>query len=332
VPNFSHPDRRQFLASSFALTAPLWPAHGALAHGADNWPQKPIRIIVPNPAGGTADLLPRLIAEQLGAKLGQPIVIENRPGAAGNIAAEYLYNAEPDGYTLMAAPPPSLSINISLYPKLSYDPAKFVPITVLASVPNALLVHPSLPVQDAQEFIAYARANPDKLSYASQGNGSTSHLTAELFKLKTGVRMLHVPYKGDAPALADLLAGHVNLMFGNIGVASAHLRSGKLRILAVTSTTRVTAMPGIPAMNELVPGVVAVAWFAMVAPPRTPSAIAARISAAVGEILRTPEMLRRYAENGADPVGNSPQEMAAWMKEDTERWRAVIQAGQIRVD
>ena len=287
---------------------------------------------MPNPAGGTADLLPRLIAEQLGTRLGQPIVIENRPGAAGNIAAEYIYNAEPDGYTLMAAPPPPLSINISLYPKLAYDPAKFVPVTVLAQVPNALMINPALPVQNVQEFIAYARANPDKLSYASQGNGSTAHLTAELFKLKTGVRMVHVPYKGDAPALSDLLAGHVQLMFGNVGAASVHLKSGKLRILAVTSAKRIAAMPSIPAMNEVVPGVVAVAWFALVAPPNTPPAIAAQLSATVAEILRTPEMAQRYAEVGATPIGNTPEEMALWMREDTERWRAVIREGHITVD
>ena len=325
------PNRRRFMASSLLL-ASAWPATQASAQTTGAWPQKLIRIVVPNPVGGTADLLPRLISEQLASKLGQPIIIENRPGAAGNIAAEYVFNAEPDGYTLMAAPPPPLSINISLYPRLNYDPARFVPITVLALVPNALMVHPSLPVQTVQEFIAYARANPDKLSYASQGNGSTSHLTAELFKLKTGLRMLHVPYKGDAPAMADLLAGHVNLMFGNVAAAAAHVRSGRLRLLAVTSSKRLAAMPEIPAMNELVPGVVAVAWFALVAPPRTPAAIAARLSASVAEILRSPDIARRYAEVGATPVGDTPEEMAAWMKEDTERWRAVIKAGHISLD
>jgi tripartite-type tricarboxylate transporter receptor subunit TctC len=327
----SSPLRRSFVAC-FLMLAALWPATAALAQTAGVWPQKLIRIVVPNPAGGTADLLPRLISEQLTAKLGQPIIIENRPGAAGNIAAEYVFNAEPDGYTLMAAPPPPLSINVSLYPKLSYDPAKFVPITVLANVPNALLVHPSLPVHTVQEFMAYAKANPDKLTYASQGNGSTSHLTAELFKLKTGLRMVHVPYKGDAPAMADLLAGHVNVMFGNVAAASAHVRSGKLRLLAVTSSKRLASMPTIPAMNEVVPGVIAVAWFALVAPPRTPPAIAARLSATVGDILRSPDMIRRYSEVGAEPVGNTPEDMAAWMKEDTERWRAVIKAGNITID
>ncbi len=324
-------NRRQFMAASLALGVG-WPASGALAQAGDAWPQKPIRIVVPNPAGGAADLVPRLIAEQLGIKLGQSIIIDNRPGAAGNIAAEYLFNAKPDGYTLMAAPPPTLSINVSLYPKLNYDPAKFVPITVLALVPNTLTIHPSLPVQTVQEFIAYAKANPDKLSYASQGNGSTAHLTAELFKLKTGTRMLHVPYKGDAPAIADLLAGHVNVMFGNVAALAAHVQSGKLRLLAVTSSKRLASMPDIPALNEIVPDVVAVAWFGLVAPPRTPPAIAARLSATVADILRSPDIARRYAEVGLLAVGNTPDEMAAWMKEDTERWRAVIKAGNISVD
>ncbi len=334
MPKTSASQRRALLASALTATtlATLFPAAHSWAQTAPAWPQKPIRIIVPNPAGGTADLLPRLISEQLASRLGQPVIIENRAGAAGNIAAEYVYNIEPDGYTLMAAPPPPLSINISLYPKLNYDPAKFVSITVLAAVPNALLVHPSVPAQTAEEFIAYAKANPDKLSYASQGNGSTAHLTAELFKLKSGTRLVHVPYKGDAPAMADLLGGHVNVMFGNVAAAAAHVRSGKLRMLAVTSSKRLAAQPNLPALSELVPGVVGVAWFAMVAPPKTPPAIAARLSSTIAEILRSPEMSKRYAEVGAEPVGNTPEEMAAWQKEDTERWRAVIKAGNITVD
>ena len=331
----SQPDadisRRKLVASSLLLAAPAWTLQSAQAQGGA-WPQKLIRIVVPNPPGGTADLFPRLIAEPLAKRLGQAIVVENKPGAAGNIAAEYLFNAEPDGYTLMAAPPPPLSINVSLYPKLNYAPSKFVPVTVMALVPNVLMVHPSLPVKTVQEFMAYAKANPDKISYASQGNGSTAHLTAELFKLKTGLQMLHVPYKGDAPAMADLLAGHVNVMFGNIAAASAHARSGKVRILAVTSAARQAAMPNLPALNELIPGMIAMAWFALVAPPRTPPEIAAKLSATVAEILNLPEIVQRFAEVGAEPVGNTPEEMAIWMRDDTERWRAVIKAGNIRVD
>jgi tripartite-type tricarboxylate transporter receptor subunit TctC len=325
------PNRREFISTSLALSMPIVTSE-ASAQNSTAWPQRTIKIVVPNPAGGSADLFPRLISEALMAKLGQTIVIENKPGAAGNIAAEFVYGSEPDGYTLMAAPPPPLSINVSLYPKLNYEPSKFVPITILSIVPNALMVHPSVPANSVQELIAFAKANPDKLSYASQGNGSTAHLTAELFKQKTGTKMVHVPYKGDAPAVADLLAGHVNVMFGNVAQASAHLRSGKLKVLAVTSAKRISSMPNTVAMQEIVPGVVAVAWFAMVAPPKTPAAIVNRLSSLIGEILRTPEMARRFAEVGAEPIGNTPEEMALWMKEDTERWRQVIKNGGVTID
>jgi tripartite-type tricarboxylate transporter receptor subunit TctC len=325
------PNRREFIGTSLALSMPILVPE-ASAQNNTAWPQKTIKIVVPNPAGGSADLFPRLISESLMAKLGQTIVIENKPGAAGNIAAEFVYGSEPDGYTLMAAPPPPLSINVSLYPKLNYEPSKFVPITILSIVPNALMVHPSVPVNTVQELIAFAKANPDKLSYASQGNGSTAHLTAELFKQKTGTKMVHVPYKGDAPAVADLLAGHVNVMFGNVAQATAHLRSGKLKVLAVTSAKRISSMPNTVAMQEVVPGVVAVAWFAMVAPPKTPAAIVNRLSSLISDILRTPEMARRFAEVGAEPIGNTPEEMALWMKEDTERWRQVIKTGGVTID
>jgi len=295
------------------------------------YPVKPIRMVVGYAPGGGSDIMGRLIAQQIAETLGQQVVVENRAGAAQNIAAELVAKSPADGYTLFLSSA-ALGINVSLYPKLNYDPARFVPITVLAAVPNVLMVHPSLPVHTVQEFIAYARANPDKLSYASQGRGSTAHLTAELFKMKTGTSMVHVPYKGDAPAIADLLAGHVQLMFGNIAAATTHARAGKLRILAVTGPKRLASLPDTPPMNEVVPGVIGVAWFAMVAPPGTPLPIAARISSTVADILRTPDIQRRFAEVGAEPIGNTPEEMAVWMKEDTERWRAVIKAGNIKVD
>lgn len=298
----------------------------------NSWPQRAIHIIVPNPAGGSADLLPRLISEALSLKVAQPVVVENRPGAAGNIAAEWFSNVEPDGYTLFAAPPPSLSINVSLYPKINYDPSKFVPITILATVSNALLVHPSISANSVQELIAFSKANPDKLAYASQGNGSTSHLTAELFKQKTGAPMVHVPYKGDAPAIADLLAGHVHVMFGNIAAASSHLKSGKLKLLAVTSAKRLTNYPQVPCVNETIPGFISVTWFGVVAPPKTPMALAQKISKTMTEILKTPEMIKKYAEVGAEVVANTPEELAQWMREDTERWRTVIKTGNVTID
>ena len=296
------------------------------------WPQNPIRMVVPNPAGGAADMFPRMVAEPLSARLGQPVIIENKPGAAGNIAAEMLANAEPNGYTLMAAPPPPLSINVSLYPKLNYDPARFTPITVLSAVPNVLMVHPSVPVNTAKEFLSYVQANPGKLSYASQGSGSTAHLTAELFKLKTKTHMVHIPYKGDASAIADLIAGHVQVMFGNISAGLVHARAGKVKILAVTGPKRLASMPDVPTMQEIVPGVVAVAWFAVVAPPNTPAPIAHKLSTTLADILRTPDIKRRMAEVYAEPIGNTPEEMAQWMREDTERWRQVIREGKIQVD
>ncbi len=296
------------------------------------WPQKAIHIIVPNPAGGSADLLPRLISEALSLKVSQPVVVENRPGAAGNIAAEWFSNVEPDGYTLFAAPPPSLSINVSLYPKINYDPSKFVPITILATVSNALLVHPSISASTVQELIAFSKANPDKLAYASQGNGSTSHLTAELFKQKTGAPMVHVPYKGDAPAIADLMAGHVQIMFGNIAAASSHLKTGKLKLLAVTSAKRLSGYPSVPCINETIPGFISVTWFGVVAPPKTPMALAQKISKTMADILKTPEMMKKYAEVGAEVVANTPEELGQWMKEDTERWRAVIKTGNVTID
>ena len=299
---------------------------------AQAWPSKPVRLIVPNPAGGTADSLPRMLAEALTQKLGQPVVVENRPGAAGNIGAEAVYKAEPDGSVFLAAPPPALTVNPSLYPKLNHDPTRFEPVTVMATVPNALLVHPSLPVQTLKEFLEYAKANPGKLSYASQGSGSTAHLTAELFKLKTGIDMTHVPYKGDAPAVSDLLAGHVQVMFGNVAAGLNHVRNGKLKMLAVTSPRRLPGLPELTTVQESVPGVVAVTWFGIVAPPQTPAAITQKLSLTVAEILKTPEMTRRFAEAGAHAVGNTPQDMATWMKEDAERWAQVIKAAQIKVD
>ena len=326
-------DRRQALAL-LAATGGLsgLPILSAWADGVSDWPQRPIRLIVPNPAGGSADVLPRLLCEALSTKLNQAVIVDNRPGAAGNIGAEWFNAAEPDGYTLMASPPTTLTINVSLYPKINYDPSKFVPIAVIATVSNALLVHPSVPAQTLQEFISYVRANPDKLAYASQGNGSTAHLTAELFKQKTNTRLTHIPYKGDAPAIADLLAGHVQVMFGNLSAASAHLKSGKLRLLAVTSPKRNPNHPQIPAISEVIPGLVSVTWFGVVAPPKTPLAIASKISKAIAEVLRSPEIIKKYEDLGAEPVGNAPEELAQWMREETVRWREVIKSGNMTID
>src|SRR6266568_1333211 len=257
--------RRFLLAAAFGL------ALCASAHAQD-YPARPIRIVVPYPAGGSADLLPRIFAEKLGAKWGQAVLVENRPGAGGNIGAEFVYKADPDGYTLFATAPGPLVVNKNLFRKLAFDPSEFVPVSAMAAINNVLLVNPRVPARAVDELIAYATANPGKLNYGSQGNGTTSHLTAELFKsMAGGLKITHIPYKGSAPGMAALLAGEIDLMFDNLGVTLQHVKSGKLRALAVCSEKRVASLPDVPAMSEILPGFSSVAWFGIVAPPKTPA-------------------------------------------------------------
>jgi tripartite-type tricarboxylate transporter receptor subunit TctC len=300
---------------------------------AQEWPQRTVRIIVPFPAGGSADLLPRIVGEKLAEKWGQPVVVENRPGAAGNIGATAVYQAEPDGYTLLSAPPPPLVINRLLYPKLGFDSTRFVPITVIAAIPNVVLVHPKTGVNSIQELIALAKANPGKLNYASQGNGTTSHLTAELFKtMAGGLQIVHVPYKGTAPALADLLAGQVEMMCDNLGVSLPHVKAGKLKALAVASPKRIAALPDLPALAETLPGFEAVAWFGIVGPPGMPGAIAEKVSSSVREALQLPDVRQRLAGASAEPMGLTPAQTAAYMKQESERWGAVIRAAGVKLE
>ena len=308
-----------------------WPAH------AQDWPAKAVRIIVPFPPGGSADLMPRAVTEKLADKWGQPVVVENRPGAAGNIGADAVFRAEPDGYTLLSGPPPPLVINRLLYPKLSYDSTQFVPISVIGAIPNVLLVHPKTNVDSVSELIALAKANPGKLNYASQGSGTTSHLTAELFKSMAGgaegpLSIQHVPYKGTAPALADLLGGQVEMMCDNLGVSLPHVRSGKLKALAVASSRRVSFLPDVPALAETLPGFEAVAWFGIVGPPKMSAAIAQKISMDVKDVLKDPGVQKRLADLSAEPMGLSPAETAAFMKQESERWGAVIRSAGVKLE
>jgi tripartite-type tricarboxylate transporter receptor subunit TctC len=299
---------------------------------AQDWPTKPVRIIVPFPAGGSADLLPRIVGEKLAEKWGQPVVVENRPGAAGNIGATAVYQAEPDGYTLLSAPPPPLVINRLLYPTLSFDSTRFVPITVIAAIPNVLLVHPKVTANTVEEWISQIKKNPGKFNYASQGNGTTSHLTAELFKtMAGGLNIVHVPYKGTAPALADLLAGQVEMMCDNLGVSLPHVKAGKLKALAVATPRRIATLPDVPALAETLPGFEAVAWFGIVGPPGTPSAIAEKVSSSVREALKLPDVQKRLATASAEPMGLTPAQTAAYMKQETERWGAVIRAANVKI-
>jgi tripartite-type tricarboxylate transporter receptor subunit TctC len=299
---------------------------------ADGYPDHTVKIIVPFPAGGTADAVPRLVADWLSRKWGQPVVIENRTGAAGNIGAEAVFRAAPDGYTLLSAPPPPLVINQSLYPKLAFDPAKFEPIIVMAQVPNALIVNPNnVKASSLNELVEYLRNNPDKVTAATQGNGTTSHLTSELFQLMAKVKLRHIPYRGSSPALHGLLAGDVDLMFDNLGVSLALVEAGKLRLLAVASPNRLPALPDVPTIAETLPGFEAVAWYGIVAPPGTPRNIVDTINADVNEALRQPELQDHLKKLSAEIFGGSVEKTSKYMGEEVERWRAVITAANIEI-
>ncbi|HEY6704771.1 MAG TPA: tripartite tricarboxylate transporter substrate binding protein [Xanthobacteraceae bacterium] len=317
------------VATALGLVALLaaWPAAQA-----QDYPSRAVKIIVPFPAGGTADVMPRIFTEWLAKKWGQPVVIENRTGAAGNIGAEAVAKADPDGYTLLAAPPPPLVINHNLYPKLGYDPTEFVPIAIMGRVPNALVVNAKLPFASVADVIAYAKANPGKLTCATQGNGTTSHLTSELFQLMAGVKFQQVPYRGSAPALTDLVAGTVDLMFDNLGVSLALVRGGQLKLLGVATSNRTAALPDVPTIAETLPGFESAAWFAIVAPPKTPAAIVDKINADVNEALRERDIRERLAQLSAEPIGGTPQATAAYMREEVERWAKVIKAANVKLD
>ena len=299
---------------------------------AQDFPTRAVRIIVPFPAGGTADIVPRVVGEMLARKWGQPVVIENRTGAGGNIGAEAAFKAEPDGYTLLASPPPPLVINQNLYPHLNFDPAQFVPVVVMVRVPNSLVVTPKFPPRSVAEVIAQARANPGKVTSATQGNGTTSHLTSEMFQLLAGVKLQHVPYRGSAPALADLVAGNVDLMFDNLGVSLALVKGGQLRLLAVATQGRMASLPDVPTLAETLAGFESAAWYAVVAPPRTPPQIVSKLNADINEALRAPEMGAHLAEWSAEAIGGTPQQTAAYMREEVERWNKVIKAAGVKLE
>ena len=296
------------------------------------YPSKPIRFIVPFPPGASTDVLGRMIGERLSVQWGQPVLVENRAGASGNMGAEAVFRAEPDGHTLLVTPQVVLVINHMLFSKLAYDPQGFAPVTVMASIPTVLIVNPKLQANDLQGLIAFAKANPGRLNYASQGVGTIGHLTAELFASMTGIKMVHVPYKGASPALTDLLGGQVNLFFIPLASALPPIRAGQARALAVTAEKRSAFLPDIPALSETLPGFLSIAWFAVVAPPKTPPEITNKLSAAIAEVLKQPAVAKRLVDMNAEPIGNSPAEMSGFLKEEIERWGAVVRSAGVKAD
>jgi tripartite-type tricarboxylate transporter receptor subunit TctC len=319
--------RRWLLSAVLACSAFFIAAES----NAQDYPTRSVKIIVPFPAGGTADAMPRLVGEWLARKWGQPVVIENRTGAAGNIGSEAAFKAEPDGYTLLSAPPPPLVINHNLYPRLGYDPVQFEPIIIISRVPNALIVHPKVKANTLAEFIAEARANPGKITSATQGIGTTSHLTSELFQMMANVQFQHVPYRGSAPALQDLTGGNVDIMFDNLGVSLSLVKDGRLKLLAVAAQKRMASLPDVPAIAETLPGFEAVAWYGVVAPPKTPRPIVDKINADINEALKAPEIVQRMPDFSAEVVGGTPQATAAYMREEIARWHKVIQSAGVKL-
>jgi len=297
------------------------------------YPTRPVRIVVPFAPGGPNDIIARLVAQKLSETWGQPFLVENRAGAGGNIGTDFVAKSAPDGYTLLSAGPGSLIIN-PLMGKVPYDTARdFAPVTLMARAPNALVAHPSLPVHSVKELIALARARPGAINYGSGGNGSTPHLSAALFAAMAGVVLTHVPYKGTAPATADLIGGQVQIAFLGIPAVLPQLKSGKLRVLAVTGLRRSPELPDVPTVDESgVPGYQVSPWYGLLAPAGTPRAIVARLSAESAKIVRAPEMRERLAAQGAEAGGSTPEEYAAAIRADTATWTSVIARAGLRTE
>ena len=300
---------------------------------AQAFPGKPVKFIVPFPAGGINDILARIVADRLQAKWGQPIVIEQKTGAGGNIGADLTAQAEPDGHTLLIAPPGPLAINGTLYKRLTYKPEDFVPITTVGSVPNVAIVKKELPVNSLRELVELIRSNPGKMVYGSQGNGATPHLTANMFMNMTGTDMVHVPYRGEVFVLQDMLGGRVDLFFGNVSAALPHWRDGRVKVLAVLDKTRSAQMPNVPTTAEAgLPDLVSTGWFATAGPPKMSPALRDRIAADFIEVLKMPDVQQRIRNTGVEPGGNTPAETAAFIKSEAQRWGEVIRKNNIVVD
>ncbi|WP_028606038.1 Bug family tripartite tricarboxylate transporter substrate binding protein [Ottowia thiooxydans] len=323
--------RRHFVRNSVALVAASLAAGVPAVAFAQSYPSQPIQIVVPFPAGGIVDNVTRKLGVQLGASLGQTIVIDNKAGAGGSIGAAQVARAKPDGYTLLSAFD-THAVNPLLY-KLPFDSDKDLkPVVQIATSPLVLLVHPSVPAKTVQELVALAKAKPDLLNYASTGAGSSNHLTAELFKSITGASMLHVPYKGGAPAITDIVGGQVQVMFVSVTSVLGHIRSGKLRPLAVTSKESIAALPDVPAIGDTYKGFEVYSWVGLLAPAGVPNDIVAKLNANVNAALKTPDVQKFLEDQSLKPVGGTPEQFGAYMKADTQKWKELIQKANIKVD
>ena len=321
---------RFFIAVSCALTA----SNVASQNVSQTYPNRPVRWIVPFAPSGPTDLMSRAMAEKLSQRLGQQFVVDNRPGAGGNIGAEVVSKSAPDGYTLMIGHVGTHAINATLYPKLAFDPVQdFTPITLIATLPLALVVHPSLAAKDVKELIAYAKAHPGKLNFASAGNGGPTHLTGELLKASAGIDIVHVPYKGNAAALLDLTAGRVQMMFSNLLTSMPHVRAGKLRAIAISSPQRTPQAPELPTVAESgVPGFSSVPWYGVLGPARMPRAIIDKLNSEIARSLAQPDIKERFVSQGIDMQASTPEQFGALIKTELVKWRKVVRDSGAKVD
>ena len=321
----------RLLARSIIALAMLGTAPAGLAQ---SYPAKPIRLVLPYPPGGGSDTIARPLAQKLSEGLGQQVVVENRGGAGGNIGMEAVARSAPDGYTLVFALTAQLAVNPGLYPKLPYDPIRdYAPITLLGSGGYILVVHPSLPVKSVKELVAFAKARPGQIAYSSSGNGSGGHLAEELFNNMSGIRMLHVPYKGGGPALMDMIAGQVQLLFATQLASWPHVQSGRIRALAVSTAKRPASLPNLPTVAEAgVPGFDAGVWYAVLAPAGTSREIVMRLNGEIARVLNQPDYRNLLVNNTIDPIGSPPEELARTIKSEITKWAKVIKDAGVRVD
>lgn len=326
------PKRR--LLTVAVLAAGIVAATPFAARAQAAFPSKPITIVVGFSPGGTTDTLARIVGQYMSRDFGQSVIIDNRPGAGGNIGTQLVARAQPDGYTLLMGTVGTHAINQSLYKKLAFDPIKdFQPISRVALVPNLLVAHPSQPFKTVKELIAHAKANPGKINFASSGSGTSIHLSAEMFNQMAGTDMQHIPYKGSAPALTDLLAGQTALMFDNMPSVIGHVRAGKLRPIAVTTPQRSPALPDVPTIAEAgVPGYSATSWFGILAPAGTPAPVVARLNATILKALADPEVKKKFAEQGAEPHGEKPEQFADFIRSETAKWGQTVKASGATAD